>query len=100
MLAAEYQATVLAGWEMSQKYPGRAGSGRLVLTGIGGGVFANPWEIIIGAVASAKDLIRQSGLQVYFVCFDRRTFDGAMSAGLKQIMEELGGKIVTVKGEL
>jgi hypothetical protein len=100
MLSAEYQATVLAGWEMSQKYPGYAGSGKLFLTAIGGGVFANPLEIIVGAVASAKDLIQKSGLQVYFVCFDRRTFDGMMSAGLKQLIEELSGKIVTKKEEL
>jgi hypothetical protein len=100
LLAAEYQATVLAGWEMSQKYPGRAGSGRLVLTALGGGYFANPWEVIIGAVASTKELIRQSGLEVYFVCFGRRTFQGAMSAGLKDVMEELGGKIITERGQI
>jgi hypothetical protein len=35
LLAAEYQATVLADWEMSQKYPEREGSARLILTGIG-----------------------------------------------------------------
>jgi hypothetical protein len=100
MLAAEYQATVLAAWEMSRKYPGRAGSNRLLLTALGGGVFGNPRKMIIEAVASAKEIIRESGLQVYFVCFDERSYQKSVDAGLNALVEELGGHVVTQISEL
>jgi hypothetical protein len=100
LLCAEYQATVMAAWEMSRLYPGRAGSNRLVLTALGGGVFANPREMIVAAVASCTDMIRESGLQVYFVCFDERSFVSSMEAGLAAVMQNLGGHVVADKSEL
>jgi hypothetical protein len=100
LLIAQYRATVLAAWEMSAKYPGRAGSRRLVLTAVGGGWFGNPRELIAGAVLAAEDLIRQSGLEVYFVCYDSKDFDKWLDAALRQAMENLGGRIVTRRDEI
>jgi hypothetical protein len=100
LLCAEYQATVLAAWQMSKKYPGRAGSKRLVLTALGGGVFDNPFEWIIGAVASTEELIRQSGLTVYFVCFHEAIFQSAKEAGLSELIRRLNGRIVVTPDEL
>lgn len=100
LLKAEYQATVLAGWEMSKKYPNRQGSKRLVLTALGGGVFGNPYKLIIDAVESTVDLIRKSGLDVYFVCYDSMTFKRSVDAGLKNIVDQLGGRIIVNKVQL
>jgi O-acetyl-ADP-ribose deacetylase (regulator of RNase III) len=100
MLSAEYQATVLAAWEMSRKYPGRAGSRRLVLTALGGGVHGNPRPLIIEAVASSVDLIRKSGLDVYFVCFDAANYQESINAGLKTLVDSTGGRVITDKVQL
>jgi O-acetyl-ADP-ribose deacetylase (regulator of RNase III) len=100
LLSAEYQATVLAGWEMSRKYPGRAGSSRLVLTALGGGVFGNPRPLIIEAVKSSLDIIRKSGLDVYFVCYDSRNFQESIAAGLQSLVDETGGRVISNKSEL
>jgi hypothetical protein len=94
MLKAEYQATVLAAWEMSKKYPGRTGSQRLVLTALGGGVFDNPRTWIVEAILSCEDLIRRSGLQVYFVCFSQSALNEFQEAGILDLMGRLNGKIV------
>jgi hypothetical protein len=100
MLAAEYQATVLAAWEMSRKYPGRPGSNRLVLTALGGGVFSNPRKLIIDAVASCEEIIRQSGLQVYFVCYDEYSYMDSVRAGLRELVTRLGGRVILSQGDL
>jgi hypothetical protein len=75
LLIAQYRATVLAAWELSHKYPGRKGSNKLVLTGLGGGAFANPGDMVPRAIISCKDLIVQSGLEVYMICWNQDTFD-------------------------
>jgi O-acetyl-ADP-ribose deacetylase (regulator of RNase III) len=85
---------------MSRKYPGRRGSNRLVLTALGGGVFRNPRKMIIDAIATAKDLIRESGLQVYFVCFNEQSYRASVEAGIKNLVDELGGRVVTQESEL
>jgi hypothetical protein len=90
LLAAEYRAAVLAAWELSQKYPGREGSNKLVLTLLGGGVFYNPRGLICGAIAEAKDLIVQSGLDVYVVCWSPRDFAESIPF-LGPVVEETGG---------
>jgi hypothetical protein len=68
---------------MSQKSPNRAGSKRLVLTAFGGAVFESPQKMIVQAAAAGADIIRQSGLQVYFVRFDERSFMESMAADLE-----------------
>jgi hypothetical protein len=100
MLSAEYQATVLAAWEMSRKYPGRAGSRRLMLTALGGGVFGNPRPLIIEAVGSSLDLIRKSGLDVYFVCYSSQGYQESINAGLKTLVDSTGGRVITDKAQL
>jgi hypothetical protein len=99
LLQAEYQATVLAGWEMANKYPGRKGSGKLVLTALGGGVFANPVDLICKAVLSCARLIVKSGLKVYFVCFDDFTFTKFIDR-LKPLVEQTHGRIIDGKDQL
>jgi O-acetyl-ADP-ribose deacetylase (regulator of RNase III) len=83
---------------MPQKYKGREGSNRVVLTALGGGVFENPRKKIIEAVATCKDsIIRESRLQVYFVCFDNTSFRQSMKGGL---VKGLGGRIIADESEL
>jgi hypothetical protein len=74
LLAGEYRATVIAAWELSLRHPDRAGSKRLYLTFLGGGVFGNPRNVICEAISGCADLIVQSGLQVYVVCFSENAF--------------------------
>jgi hypothetical protein len=100
MLKAEYRATVLAAAEMAKKYPGRKGSNKLVLTQVGTGVFGNPREWVIEAIDTSADLILESGLQVYVVCFSNYDFQESMSAGLEKLMKKLGGRIITEECEL
>jgi hypothetical protein len=93
MLIAEYRATVLAAWELSQKYPGRQGSNKLVLTFLGGGVFANPRAMICEAIISSKDVIVQSGLEVYILCWNRSEFEESMSF-LGGLLEETHDAVI------
>jgi hypothetical protein len=79
---------------MSQKYPGRSGSKKLVLSQIGGGVFRNPSEIILNAIASCQDLIVKSGLEVYLVCYSESSFEPALER-LQPMMEATGGRVIT-----
>jgi hypothetical protein len=94
LLAAEYQATVKAAWDLSLRYPGRKGSKKLFLTFLGGGVFANPKARICAAIRTCKDLIIQSGLEVYLVCFDGYSCTEALTY-LKDLMDETGGRVIT-----
>lgn len=96
LLKAEYQATVLAAWENSIRYPDRAGSKKLVLTLLGGGVFANPVGIVCEAIRSAEKLIIDSGLEVYVVCFDDNAYY-QVYPNLRSCMTRTGGKVVDCK---
>jgi hypothetical protein len=93
LLAAEYRAAVLAAAELANKYPGRQGSNKLVLTFLGGGVFGNPKDMICSAMLEAKDLIVQSGLQVYIVCWSTREFSESFPF-LREAVEETGGEVI------
>jgi hypothetical protein len=93
MLIAEYRATVLAAWEPSQKCPGRQGSNKLVLTFLGGRIFANPRAMICKAIISCKDVIVQSGLEVYILCWNRSEFEESMSF-LGALVEERHGTVI------
>ena len=97
LLRAQYQATILAGWEHSLKFPGRAGSKRVVLTLLGGGVFGNSMEMIAEAIASCKDLIVKSGLEVYVVCFSDGSFREILPL-LESVMQETHGKVIEPDG--
>jgi hypothetical protein len=99
LLKAQYEATVLAGWEMSTKYPTRHGAKRLVLTAPGGGFFANPMDQICRAVLGCADLIVKSGLSVYFMCFDAYCFTSLVN-DLKPLVDRTGGRIIDSRDEL
>jgi hypothetical protein len=98
LLAAEYKAAVLAAWEMSRKYPGRPGSNKLVLTFLCGGVFGNPRGMIFKAILEAKNLIVQSELDVYIVCWSRTGFEELIPF-LRAAVEETGGKVIDAADE-
>jgi hypothetical protein len=93
MLMAEYRATVLAAWELSRKYPGRKGSNKLLLTVLGGGVFANPRQMICEAIISCKDVIVQSGLEVFIVCWSEGEFQESMNH-LGSLVKETNGTVI------
>lgn len=92
MLTAEYRAAILAAWENSILYPDRKGSKKLSLTLLGGGVFANPFDVICGAIEANIKLIKKSGLDVYLTCFNDETF-GQVINYLKKSVDETNGKI-------
>jgi hypothetical protein len=94
MLAAEYQTTVTAAWELSQKYPGRKGSNKLFLTLLGGGVFCNPASLFTGAICRCKDVIVKSGLQVNIVCYCQQEFMEVFPY-VKDLMESTGGTVLS-----
>ena len=93
LLEAEYRATILCAWDNSVKYPGRKGSNKVYLTLLGGGVFANPMELICESIAKCKDLIVESGLDVYVVCFSGYTFREVHPL-LAKVMKETGGSVI------
>lgn len=93
ILKAEYRATILAAWNNSVLYPGKAGSNKCVLTLLGGGVFHNPMNIICDAINECKDVIELSGLDVYVVCFDNNAFKNVYPM-LKNTIETTGGKVI------
>jgi hypothetical protein len=96
LLIAEYRATVLAAWELALKYPGRKGSNKLLLTFLGGGVFGNPCSMICEAITAAKDVIVESGLEVYMMCFSSAQFNESMPF-LKDLIKETGGQTIIAK---
>ncbi|KAK8849918.1 hypothetical protein M9Y10_018508 [Tritrichomonas musculus] len=92
LLIGEYRATILSAWENSLLYPDRAGANKLSLTLLGGGVFANPMDIICDAIKENIQLIKESGLDVYITCFNDSTFRSVYYY-LAGSIKETGGKI-------
>lgn len=74
LLIAEYRAAILATWENSINFSNLAGSNKLLLTLLGGGVFNNPYNIICEAINENVELIKESGLEVYISCFGEDDF--------------------------
>lgn len=93
ILMAEYQTSIKAAWELSKKYPERAGSRCLVLTLLGGGVSRNPIEVICEVIASCENMIKESGLQVFVVIFDSNHRD-EIEHMLSPVVNSLGGRII------
>lgn len=96
LLRAEYKLTILAAWENSLKYPGRIGSNKLVLTTLGTGAFHNPPDIVANSIKECGDLIKESGLDVYVVCFTDNKREGfpAIYPHLKNLIEETKGEVI------
>ena len=95
MLTAEYKATVLAAWENSiqMEKEGRSGAKKLYLTLIGGGVFNNPSDVIANAILRCEELIVDSGLEVYLVCYSQNDYR-KIQKYLDQMVVRTGGHIV------
>ena len=93
LLEAQYRATILCAWDNSVKYPGREGSNKLYLTLLGGGVFGNPKSLICKQIEKCQDLIVESGLDVYVVCFNNYTFQEVYPL-LGDVMKETGGSVI------
>jgi hypothetical protein len=96
LLCAEYRATVLAAWDLALRYPDRKGSGKLLLTLLGGGVFGNSHESIAAAIKEAQDVIVASGLEVYIMCFSSSQYNEVLPL-LKTVVEETQGELIVAE---
>ncbi|KAH0789033.1 hypothetical protein GPJ56_007055 [Histomonas meleagridis] len=94
MLAAEYRGAILAAWENSLLFPGRKGSNKLYLTLLGCGSLSNPPDLIAGAIEKNIDLIIESGLDVYLVCFTKESFKSIKKI-IKKYVRKTGGKVIS-----
>jgi hypothetical protein len=74
ILSEVYRNTILAAWENSQLFPGRLGSRKCFLTLTGTGVFRNPLAFVADAISSCQQIIVDSGLDVYLVCWSKRSY--------------------------
>lgn len=93
ILYSEYKSTILAGWENSILYPNHAGSNKLFLTLVGAASFSNPINIVCEAIKRNKDVIVDSGLDVYLVCFSQNSFE-CVSNILSDVVKETEGSII------
>ena len=93
LLASEYKTTILAAWDHSIRYSGRKGSNKCVLNLIGGGCFANPFELICNAIMANEKVIIDSGLDVYLVCFNQLIFNQVYPL-VSKLCERTGGGII------
>ena len=60
------------------------GSNTVLLTRIGGGVFANGDDWIDSAIVRAMDLVKDAGLEIIFVAH------GSVSTGIQGIVDRYG----------
>jgi len=77
ILRGAYKGTILAAIEnsrtLSEKdYPGK---NKCFLTMIGGGVFGNKYEWILDCIIEQEEIIRNSGLEIYFICYAQSSID-------------------------
>jgi hypothetical protein len=93
MVEEFYRATVLAAWENSLLFPGRPGSKKCFLTIVGGGVFLNPPEFVGDAIAKCRQTIVDSGLDVFFVIWSRKSVQPFFSL-VAPIAEATGGCVI------
>jgi hypothetical protein len=99
LLKSQYEATILAGWEMAKKYPMRQGANKLILTSPGSGILGNVMNLIYEAVGGCGDLIVKSGLCVYFIYFDEHHFVSSIN-DLKPLLDQTGGRIMNSREEI
>lgn len=95
LLSAEYKCAILAAWENSVLFPNLPGSKKLSLTFLGGGVFRNPKNLICRSIGKNEDVIIESGLDVYLVCFNDVDF-GVAQQELGEIVKKTGGSVIEV----
>lgn len=94
ILRASYKISILSAWENSVKYPDLAGSKKLYLTLLGGGVFGNPHEWICDAVLENEQLIVESGLEVYLIFYNGFSGKNTSEGKLLAMSKRTGGNIV------
>merc|ERR1712146_789746 len=85
VLRASYMATLHVAAEAAVRRGGKAGSQKVFLTLLGGGVFGNPLEWIIDAIREACDAFRDSDLEVIIVSY------GGVPPAIAQLCEEFEG---------
>ncbi|OHT01572.1 hypothetical protein TRFO_31554 [Tritrichomonas foetus] len=95
ILEAQYRMTIMAAWENSLLYPNKPGSKVLFLTPLGSRMGTSR-RLIAEAVEACKDLIIDSGLEVYFSCPKKSDFDKCESI-LKEVVEETDGNTIITK---
>lgn len=96
IIEAEYRATILCAWDNAVRYRGRAGSNKLFLTLVGCGVFNNPVTVVCAQIAKCVELIVESGLDVFVVCYDRSSFC-RVEPLLKSVVAKCGGQIISAE---
>lgn len=70
-----------------------AGSQKVVLTLVGGGVFNNNPQEIVDAICANEKTIRTSGIQVQLVVYDKSSFDAGALEHLKTFSSKMGGTV-------
>lgn len=86
VLDSIYEGAVRSAWHL--------GSPKLFLTDIGGGVFKNPLQSIIQAMAKQEELIKESGLKVIFTKFIRDSSFLAHQQQLIDLVDRSGGTFI------
>jgi len=94
LLRGAYKATILSAIENSQTQPSSViGKDKLYLTLIGGGVFGNKYNWITDAIMEWKNLIINSGLQIYLVIYNTYSIDDESLTKFQCLVAETGGKL-------
>merc|ERR1712008_78720 len=83
---ASYEATLWAGLLTAMHHDGRAGSRRVFLTCLGGGVFGNPMSWISEAMQAALEKFARVNLEVFIV-----TYSGPIPDALEDLERRFGG---------
>jgi len=85
VLLASYEATLWAGLLSAMRHDGRAGSRRVFLTCLGGGVFGNPMSWIAEAMQAALEKFARVNLEVFIV-----TYSGPIPDALEYLERRFG----------
>ena len=92
-LDQQYKLTILSAWENSIKFNHLQGSNKCILTLLGCGVFENKIEDASDSIIKAKEIIKDSGLDVYLVCYSKDQFKKSYQS-LKDLISETKGSII------
>lgn len=93
VLRSQYKSTILAAADLARRYSGKEGSNKLILTLLGGGYFRNPFDVIGAAINDNKQLIVDSGLDIYLNCYDDRTYQQIIPY-VNNLVKTTNGKII------
>lgn len=99
ILHGAYRGTILAATANANRQANNAdlpGKDKVFLTMIGGGVFGNKLHWITDAIMECKELMKNSGLQIYLVCYSPYSLDESSLTRLQMLASEMGGEILQV----